>query len=78
LKYFQSVGKSEPEKKRWMNFSFVMFGKVCQKQENENKFTLSRLLIEVSKVVEAAAKVSLATVYQKHSSLRNRKMMYRG
>ncbi len=61
-----------------MNFSFVMFGKVCQKQENENKFTLSRLLIEVSKVVEAAAKVSLATVYQKHSSLRNRKMMYRG
>jgi hypothetical protein len=48
------------------------------KSKNENKFTLSRLLIEVSKVVEAAAKDSLATVYQKHSSLRNRKMMYRG
>jgi hypothetical protein len=36
------------------------------------------ILTEVSKVVEAAAKVSLATVYQKHSSLRNRKIMYRG
>ena len=31
-----------------------------------------------NKVVEAAAKVSLATVYQKHSSLRTRKWMYRG
>ena len=31
-----------------------------------------------SKVVRAAAKVSLATVYQKHSSLRTRKSMYRG
>jgi len=28
--------------------------------------------------MEAAAKVSLATVYQKHSSLRTRKRMYRG
>ena len=28
--------------------------------------------------MEAAAKVSLATVYQKHSSLRTRKSMYRG
>src|SRR3990167_4405638 len=28
--------------------------------------------------LEAAAKVSLATVYQKHSSLRTRKRMYRG
>ncbi|MDQ5962713.1 MAG: hypothetical protein QG653_520 [Patescibacteria group bacterium] len=31
-----------------------------------------------NKVMEAAAKVSLATVYQKHSSLRTRKWMYRG
>ena len=31
-----------------------------------------------NKVVRAAAKVSLATVYQKHSSLRTRKSMYRG
>jgi len=30
-----------------------------------------------NKVVEAAAKVSLATVYQKHSFLRTRKWMYR-
>jgi hypothetical protein len=30
------------------------------------------------KVVLDAAKVSLATVYQKHSSLRTRKRMYRG
>jgi len=29
-------------------------------------------------VLEAAAKVCLATVYQKHSSLRTRKRMYRG
>jgi hypothetical protein len=31
-----------------------------------------------NKVMGAAAKVSLATVYQKHSSLRTRKWMYRG
>lgn len=30
-----------------------------------------------NKVMEAAAKVSLATVYQKHSFLRTRKWMYR-
>ena len=31
-----------------------------------------------NKVMGAAAKVSLPTVYQKHSSLRTRKRMYRG
>ncbi len=34
--------------------------------------------MKVSKVVGAAAKVSLATVYQKHSSLQTRKRIYRG
>ena len=29
-------------------------------------------------IIQDAAKVSLATVYQKHSSLRTRKRMYRG
>ena len=41
-------------------------------------FTTRIFLTEVFKVVGAAAKVSLATVYQKHSSLRTRKRMYRG
>jgi hypothetical protein len=47
-------------------------GKACSSKKAVNNF------FEIAKVVGAAAKVSLATVYQKHSSLRTRKRMYRG
>ena len=73
LDIFKVGGKSEIEERK-------------NKLETEQRIKLEKLIHalhplnirKVSKVVGAAAKDSLPTVYQKHSSMRTRKRMYRG
>jgi len=56
---------------------FLFVGRQTFSQELYKAYKFKIVKIE-NKVMGAAAKVSLATVYQKHSSLRTRKRMYRG
>lgn len=83
--FLQVVGKLSSEelnKLEICGIAHISSRKTNKRQINSFKALVLRNSLTFfhfeNKVVRAAAKVSLATVYQKHSSLRTRKSMYRG